>query len=97
MHAKVAVIDGAWATVGSSNIDPFSLMLAREANLVVHDAAFNRELRASLARALATGATRIHANAWKYQPWHRRAESWLVYGAVRWIISILGYGHFEAA
>src|SRR6266705_5442730 len=34
-HAKVAVMDGHWATVGSSNIDPFSLMLAREANLVV--------------------------------------------------------------
>ena len=30
MHAKVAVIDGEWATVGSSNIDPFSLLLAKE-------------------------------------------------------------------
>ena len=35
LHAKVAVIDGHWATVGSSNIDPFSLLLSREANVVV--------------------------------------------------------------
>jgi len=40
MHAKVAVVDGYWATVGSSNIDPFSRWLAREANLVVRDAGF---------------------------------------------------------
>ena len=30
LHAKVAVADGQWATVGSSNIDPFSLLLARK-------------------------------------------------------------------
>ena len=41
LHAKVAVIDQRWATVGSSNIDPFSLLLAREANVVVDDAAFS--------------------------------------------------------
>jgi cardiolipin synthase len=38
LHAKVAVIDGHWATVGSSNLDPLSLLLAREANVVVDDA-----------------------------------------------------------
>ena len=40
LHAKVAVVDAAepqaWATVGSSNLDPLSLLLAREANVVVH-------------------------------------------------------------
>ena len=40
LHAKVAVVDGEWATVGSSNIDPFSLLLAREANLAIHDPGF---------------------------------------------------------
>jgi phosphatidylserine/phosphatidylglycerophosphate/cardiolipin synthase-like enzyme len=47
MHAKVAVIDD-WATVGSSNIDPFSLLLAREANVVVVDAGFAATLRERL-------------------------------------------------
>jgi cardiolipin synthase len=46
LHAKAAVIDADWATVGSSNIDPFSLMLAREANVLVRDAGFAEELRA---------------------------------------------------
>ncbi len=45
LHAKVAVIDGRWATVGSSNLDPLSLLLAREANVVVEDAGFARVLR----------------------------------------------------
>ena len=40
LHAKVAVVDGHWATVGSSNIDPFSLLLAREANVVTEDRRF---------------------------------------------------------
>ncbi|GCL65078.1 cardiolipin synthase ClsB [Pseudaquabacterium pictum] len=40
LHAKVAVIDDDWATVGSSNIDPLSLLLNLEANLIVRDGAF---------------------------------------------------------
>ena len=51
LHAKVAVIDGRWSTVGSSNIDPFSLLLAREANVIVADARFG----AATARQPATG------------------------------------------
>jgi cardiolipin synthase len=45
LHAKVAVVDDDWATVGSSNIDPLSLLLNLEANVVVHDRAFAGELR----------------------------------------------------
>jgi cardiolipin synthase A/B len=44
LHAKVAVIDDDWATVGSSNIDPLSLLLNLEANLIVRDHAFTAEL-----------------------------------------------------
>ena len=40
LHAKVAVVDDAWATVGSSNIDPLSLLLNLEANVIVHDEPF---------------------------------------------------------
>ena len=52
LHAKVAVIDGRWATVGSSNLDPLSLLLAREANVVVRDAPFAQALRERLMDAL---------------------------------------------
>ena len=47
-HGKVAIIDGEWATVGSSNLDPLSLALNLEANVFVRDRAFAASLRASL-------------------------------------------------
>lgn len=53
LHAKVAVVDGHWATVGSSNLDPLSLLLAREANLVVEDPDFASRLRDRLMQAIA--------------------------------------------
>lgn len=52
LHAKVAVIDDA-VTVGSSNIDPFSLMMSLEANLVCDDAPFADRVRGQLEKALA--------------------------------------------
>ena len=58
MHAKVAVIDEHWATVGSSNLDPFSLRLALEANVVVEDEGFAKQLKHSLGLAIAIGAWR---------------------------------------
>lgn len=48
LHAKVAVIDDVWATVGSSNLEPFSLSLQLEANVMLRDPAFNRHLHARL-------------------------------------------------
>ena len=45
LHAKVAVVDDRWATVGSSNLDPTSLSLNLEANVVMRDAAFATHLR----------------------------------------------------
>ena len=48
LHAKVAVIDDHWSTVGSSNLDPLSLGLNFEANLFILDREFNTELRQNL-------------------------------------------------
>lgn len=52
VHAKVMVVDGEWATVGSSNIDPLSLLLAREANVAVHDRELAGLLEAELWQAI---------------------------------------------
>jgi cardiolipin synthase len=60
LHAKVAVIDRRWATVGSSNIDPLSLLLAREANVVIEDRSFAEELHESLVREMEQGATQLN-------------------------------------
>ncbi len=44
LHGKVALMDDHWATVGSSNLDPLSLALNLEANVVIRDRAFNQLL-----------------------------------------------------
>lgn len=91
MHAKVAVIDGQWATVGSSNIDPFSLLLAKEANLVVRDPAFAGDLENSLRQAMADGGRERLADELSRQPLHSRLLRWLAYGLVRAMVGIAGY------
>jgi cardiolipin synthase A/B len=91
LHAKVAVIDGHWATVGSSNIDPFSLFLAREANVVVDDEAFGASLAQSLKRTVETDGRQILANSWKQQPLGLRIIGWLSYGLLRLMLGISGY------
>ncbi len=48
LHGKVALVDDEWATVGSSNLDPLSLSLNLEANVMVRDRAFTRNLRTRL-------------------------------------------------
>ena len=92
LHAKVAVIDEEWATVGSSNIDPFSLMLAREANVVVEDRPFALELRDSLIRAMEDGARIVVRARWLHRSWAQRALSWICYRTVRLLMGLAGYG-----
>ncbi|MEK6593326.1 MAG: cardiolipin synthase ClsB [Pseudomonadota bacterium] len=92
MHAKVAVIDCRWATVGSSNIDPMSLLLAREANVVIDDTGFARELRLSLGQAMANGARPLQHAHWKQQPLPTRMMTWICYELVRFLTGWSSYG-----
>lgn len=91
LHAKVAVVDGQWATVGSSNIDPFSLLMAREANVIVRDTGFAAELRASLERAITNDGVEIRADDLRKRSLLTRAACWLAYSAVRIAVGIAGY------
>jgi cardiolipin synthase len=91
LHAKVAVIDGLWSTVGSSNIDPFSLLLAREANLAIQDTGFAAELRASLLAAIANDALRIGDGNNVSRSLLGRLIARASYGIVRLLIGMLGY------
>ncbi len=59
LHAKVAVIDDNWATVGSSNLDPTSLGLNLEANVVVRDADFAGQLRKRLDQLMQQHCKRV--------------------------------------
>ena len=95
LHAKVAVFDGRRACVGSSNIDPFSLLLAREANLFVDDAGFAARLRASLREAIERGAEPVPPRHWQRQPIASRARIWLAFHLVRLLIAFAGYERYH--
>jgi cardiolipin synthase A/B len=95
LHAKVAVIDGHWATVGSSNIDPVSLLLAREANVVVKDDGFSRELRESLRMAIATDARPVGREAGLNMGLATRLIAWFAYGMLRVLTGISSYGRMR--
>jgi len=92
LHSKVAVIDGHWATVGSSNIDPVSLLLAREANVVVENGDFARELRDSLQAAIESAATPVARGYRLRMGLPARLTAWMAYGVVRTLTSISSYG-----
>jgi cardiolipin synthase len=93
MHCKVAVIDGTWATVGSSNIDPFSMLLAREANIMVQDSTFASELRAEILQSIHQQSVPVSAQEWLKRNKLKRAMSWLTYGMVKAILGMIGYSN----
>lgn len=83
-HAKVAVMGDQWATVGSSNLDPFSLSLNLEANLVIHDRDFTNKLRRNLDGILAQHCKRItREDVAKHGP-IRHLWRFLSYHLLRW-------------
>ncbi|KAF1045430.1 cardiolipin synthase ClsB [Xylophilus sp.] len=90
LHAKVAVVDGRWATVGSSNLDPLSLLLAREANVVVRDAGFAADLRARLQHAIEAEGVRMEPAALAGRPWRQRARDRIAWACVRLALFVTG-------
>jgi cardiolipin synthase len=82
LHAKVARVDERWATVGSSNIDPLSLLLNLEANVIVDDADFNRALKGRLDEAFA--ASREVTEPLRGSGW----RGWLGRAAVGWAAAL---------
>ena len=91
LHAKVAVVDRMWATVGSSNIDPFSLLLSREANVFVRDRGFAEGLHASLETAAAASARQVESARWSDRSLVDRALTTLFYGVARRLLGLAGY------
>jgi cardiolipin synthase len=90
LHAKVAVIDGHWATVGSSNLDPLSLLLAREANVVAEDVPFANALHSRLTDAIDSQGVRLERHVYANRPLGQRALDQLAYGLVRLMLFLTG-------
>ena len=93
LHAKVALMDaaqGALATVGSSNLDPLSLLLAREANVFVRVDAFAAELRGPLLHAIAQQGRQVERAAHASRPLRTRALGWVAYALMRFVLMVSG-------
>jgi cardiolipin synthase len=88
LHAKVAFVDQDWATIGSSNIDPFSLWLSREANVVVEDQTLVARLRASLMNAFETQAIPVERGASRQLSLALRFQAWCVYRLARLVLGL---------
>ncbi|MNT13733.1 putative cardiolipin synthase YbhO [compost metagenome] len=89
LHAKVAVIDNV-ATVGSSNLDPFSLLLAREANVVVDDQPFAWDLQERLETAIREGGRFIRPLEYQRRGWLRRWVDAASYTLLRIGVALTG-------
>ena len=94
LHAKVAVVDALgerpWATVGSSNLDPLSLLLAREANVVVEDAAFAADLRERLVQAMEQSGRRMEPARYAGRPLRQRVLDQVAHALMRLALWITG-------
>lgn len=91
LHGKVALVDDDWATVGSSNLDPLSLSLNLEANLVVRDRAFNACLRERLEHLIAHECKCIEADPAAATGWWAALRSVVVFHVLRRFPAWIGW------
>jgi cardiolipin synthase len=83
LHAKIGVVDEAWATVGSSNIDPLSLLLNLEANVLVRDAAFTKKVSAEFDAAISVSREVLLPDAGMRSVLTRAFVAWAAYVYLR--------------
>src|SRR4029079_752555 len=84
LHAKTAVVDGRWATVGSSNLDHQSLRQNLEANAIVRHERFARALEHMFIEDLGS-CMEITAERWERRSFLERATSWGAYLLKDWL------------
>lgn len=94
LHAKVAVVDDEWATVGSSNWDGLSLLINQEANVVIKDADFTHNLRLQIERGVADGVP-ILLEDYANVPWYKRMWYGGAYIFYRSVLRIIAAGRYE--
>lgn len=83
LHAKVALVDDEWATVGSSNLDPLSLSLNLEANVIIRDSEFNHLLHERLQDLIVHHCKAIEADEARGTGWWLTIRSTLVFHVLR--------------
>ncbi|MGJ7918390.1 cardiolipin synthase [Massilia sp. LXY-6] len=84
LHAKTAVIDGGWSTIGSANIDRRSFLHNYELNVVVMDPAFGRDMESAFNEDL-RDSKEVTLEKWKHRPWTDRIREWAARLGEYWI------------
>lgn len=84
LHAKTAVIDGTWSTIGSANIDRRSFIHNYELNVIVLDQAFGQDMEAAFAEDLRDSKP-VSREEWRHRPWADRIKEWAARLAEYWI------------
>lgn len=91
LHGKVALMDDHWATVGSSNLDPLSLSLNLEANLIIHDRAFNQTLRDNLNAIMVKDCKQVDESMLPRRTWWNLTKSVLAFHFLRHFPALVGW------
>ncbi len=89
LHAKVICIDQTWASVGSSNLDPMSMVMNLEANLIVRDQVFANKLAVSLTEDFSK-SQEIYANSPTHRFWHDGISRTLVAWVAKTYLRLAG-------
>lgn len=84
MHAKAAVVDGVWSTLGSYNVDHLSLARNLEAAIVVADADFGARLEATIRDEMGR-AREVDLGTWIQRPLLGRALEWICFQFRFWL------------
>lgn len=91
LHGKVALMDDHWATVGSSNLDPLSLSLNLEANLIIHDQEFNQTLRENLNAIISKDCKLVDETMMPKRTWWNLGKSVVVFHFLRHFPALVGW------
>lgn len=91
LHGKVALMDDKWATVGSSNLDPLSLSLNLEANLIIEDEQFNRQLGEHLLKLAQQDCNKLDIQSAVRGLWWRAPLIFLSFHFLRKFPTIMGW------
>ncbi|WP_290432187.1 cardiolipin synthase ClsB, partial [uncultured Escherichia sp.] len=91
LHGKVALMDDHWATVGSSNLDPLSLSLNLEANVIIHDRHFNQTLRDNLNGIIAADCQQVDETMLPKRTWWNLTKSVLAFHFLRHFPALVGW------
>ena len=84
LHAKTALVDRHWGTVGTANFDYRSFFANDEVNLIAEDAELNMKLAAQFEHDLAS-SREVTSDRWRRRPWHALVAEAVGWWARRWL------------